>query len=505
MTRTPTSLSAVERGNPPPRRKSCAACTKAKRRCDLRQPACLRCSQRKIVCSYPPQTSRAVNASGEQQQRDTPDMSLGVSMQDLIASAPPDIMPWERDFDFNVDFSLSCEAASTFAPFAPFEEPPSPAALGLFDVMTEHGNALAIVSPAAELDNVNPMPIVRKSALPAATLPRSRLIAETSQLVESRLRYSIDKLIQVPEMMLRECRTPWSHPALYHDFMPTSMEDALAACALHQAKNHLNTPIIERTVESKYHSLLSSPMPTCPRELLARTQSLLLYQIMFFFDSSHVGRTVAEETAYTLTEAALKLSEHLKSDFHTPSEIPGQSSLSSRKEIPIYPLAAARAAFEAWTFQESVRRTLLMSFYFLQAARLVRASPVELSAVKRCIAADQMTPTADDLRVALASASASIPPPSQESSSKASDYCDERLALCECFMLSSHLWHAKGPVEFAMAWRTKPHLLVTAQNFIEIFRSMAADDVEDLGKMLMTSALGVEEAKGWLASIGGSL
>src|SRR6478609_7443403 len=47
------SLSSRERANPPSRRKSCAACIKAKRRCDSALPACLRCHHRKIPCEYP--------------------------------------------------------------------------------------------------------------------------------------------------------------------------------------------------------------------------------------------------------------------------------------------------------------------------------------------------------------------------------------------------------------------------------------------------------------------
>ncbi|KAK9354677.1 hypothetical protein V1523DRAFT_126301 [Lipomyces doorenjongii] len=52
------SLSAVERGNPPPRRKSCLQCIKSKRRCDLGNPTSTRCRQRLIECSYPSRSDR---------------------------------------------------------------------------------------------------------------------------------------------------------------------------------------------------------------------------------------------------------------------------------------------------------------------------------------------------------------------------------------------------------------------------------------------------------------
>ena len=39
-------------GPPPPRRKSCGECVKANRRCDQRNPACLRCVKKKLNCVY---------------------------------------------------------------------------------------------------------------------------------------------------------------------------------------------------------------------------------------------------------------------------------------------------------------------------------------------------------------------------------------------------------------------------------------------------------------------
>lgn len=48
----PQSLTSIERGNPPARRKACLACIKSKRRCNFAQPTCLRCSQRIIQCRY---------------------------------------------------------------------------------------------------------------------------------------------------------------------------------------------------------------------------------------------------------------------------------------------------------------------------------------------------------------------------------------------------------------------------------------------------------------------
>jgi hypothetical protein len=46
-------LRYTERNDSIPKRKSCTACAKAKRRCDLALPVCSRCSLRKLDCHYP--------------------------------------------------------------------------------------------------------------------------------------------------------------------------------------------------------------------------------------------------------------------------------------------------------------------------------------------------------------------------------------------------------------------------------------------------------------------
>ncbi|POR34231.1 Uncharacterized protein TPAR_05558 [Tolypocladium paradoxum] len=83
------SLTARERANPPPRRKSCEACIKAKRRCDSAVPACLRCSQRRITCEYPGRSARhRLAAPGP-----GPAMQAALGVDDVLAAtaaaAPP--------------------------------------------------------------------------------------------------------------------------------------------------------------------------------------------------------------------------------------------------------------------------------------------------------------------------------------------------------------------------------------------------------------------------------
>ncbi|RWA10254.1 hypothetical protein EKO27_g4860, partial [Xylaria grammica] len=83
--------------------------------------------------------------------------------------------------------------------------------------------------------------------------------------------------------------------------------------------------------------------------------------------------------------------------------------------------------------------------------------------------------------------------------------CDSKLLLCRSFTLSAHLWHARDPVDFAVAWRDKQHLVAQPWNVWKRIDTAQADDIDGLGRILMTSGMGIEEAKGWFASRGGSL
>ncbi len=49
---TMSDLAAKVKKTAPPRKKACSHCTKAKVRCDLRRPSCLRCQFRSLTCHY---------------------------------------------------------------------------------------------------------------------------------------------------------------------------------------------------------------------------------------------------------------------------------------------------------------------------------------------------------------------------------------------------------------------------------------------------------------------
>ncbi|KAI0965888.1 hypothetical protein F4678DRAFT_310404 [Xylaria arbuscula] len=565
------SLSTLERGNPPPRRKSCAACIKAKRRCDLRQPSCLRCSQRRIDCSYPvpphdrrrgnddvsmtpslssssspSETSPKVQQQQQQQQAQPQEIMMKDPSFADPATATTGSSSWDTGFEFNIDLYSSYHDSCPSFPNISFDDPPGFQGLEFLDddvVMMGHQqhnhNPVPLdfppVPPTPTLDLglvEDPMPLVPRPP-PMVEIPgvsRIQVLRAAAELKEKRLRYAIDTFKRAPEEMVLECGTAWSHPALYRDSMPRCLEDALTSCALHRAKNQTNTPMIQRVIEERYTRLLSTPPPPSPnvQEMLARTHAILLYQIMLFFDdSSRTARMLTQETMTALSDSARSLLPYAHYETETDSDSDSEDGGGDRN-IPLYPITAARALYTDWTFQESLRRTLLVSFLLTQLQSLLRADFSSLIS-------QSFAPTPHHAAACFAPSDASLPDASamavirqalveqaspvyttndddgddEEEKAKAERKKkmggDAQMLLCQSFTLSAHLWNARDPVDFAVAWRDKRHFVVQPWNVWKRIDTAQADDIDQLGRIIMTSAMGIEEAKGWFVARGGRL
>lgn len=182
------SLTARERHNPPPRRKSCAACIKAKRRCDAAMPACFRCSQRRITCDYP-------RAIGRQPRTATP--QLGLRQDDVLSD----------------EDSLGGSHVSRHSQLA------EGSVRSDMDVMDTGFPELSLFGLCAD---ETPSELTHQ---PDMLMPPSyRDLAFSSELTEKRLKYSVELIKKAPSMMVLDTQTPWCHPLLYRDAMPRSMQ-----------------------------------------------------------------------------------------------------------------------------------------------------------------------------------------------------------------------------------------------------------------------------------------
>ncbi|EPE02649.1 zinc c6 finger domain protein [Ophiostoma piceae UAMH 11346] len=300
------SLSTLERASPPSRRRSCQACTKAKRRCDNGLPSCLRCSRRGLVCCYPVSTMSAMNK--------TEYTFLPVPPCELVLDVPLLGMP---------------------------QLPQLPQL------------------PLPPLSSLPPVPSIR--FLPAL-LPAAQDWPQVQRNIASHLRHAVDIMSLVPSQLVLHNRLPWSHPRLYHIYqsgngatMPRSMQDAFSSCALYLAKNSTNAQVIVQCINARLDELvLAWPLVAATAldiDLVAYIQALLLYNIIAIFDVDMDARRVIEKTRDILYTSAQQLAP---SAFTLGTTGPGSTALSDNS-----------SAWDDWVLAETARRTALIAHYFI--------------------------------------------------------------------------------------------------------------------------------------------
>ena len=162
--------------------------------------------------------------------------------------------------------------------------------------------------------------------------------------------------------------------------------------------------------------LISTPLPTTRLELLARVHALLLYHIIRIFDGNIQARGAAEGTRPALETAAVALLDHIDFEHLAPADASGGDPL------PLYPLATARQFWHEWIYQESAKRTFIVTFFMLQTYRYL---------------------------------SGDIPM-----------QCDSRLYRCYSWTLSAYLWQAADAVDFAVAWKQRNHVAITSTKYV---------------------------------------
>ncbi|KAH6887066.1 hypothetical protein B0T10DRAFT_575566 [Thelonectria olida] len=442
----------AERNQAPPRRKSCLGCVRAKRRCDLGQPACQRCAQQNRQCRYhySDEPRRLGRRSAGQSARQGP-LSQALQGRNVSQLGSDMTVPLQIEgvFNFSQHDGLDDLLNIDTEPFLD----PSSFVFGCSDV-----DNTGVFEPDRTVSatlNLIPPPPKQPSSWPE-TMSRT--------MVALRFQYAMDEIIRAPFRMAHENATPWCHPQVYSDDMPRSMQDAQACCALYSAKNPRNSSAVLRTIDARANELISTELPPSASalEVLARSQALLLYQIMRLFDNDVSTRAAAEQAMPRLEAATLELLQHMVPRGSIENGQPRAEEAFEPADLPLYPLSATQEFWSSWTLHESIRRTAVIAIFVTQL--YARLHPLPQLVV-----------------------------------------CDRRMCSAYAWTGSAHLWRAEDAVDFAEAWRQRKHYVVTVSNLAGLLDEAEEDDIDVYGRMLLTALVGVKEMKGWFASKGGML
>lgn len=204
------SVTTSERSNPPPRRKSCAACTRAKRRCDLSSPTCQRCAGRGINCHYPqrrdpaPDSASFPAANGAPSA--VPDFSIDALMDDFWGTEACSVDPLPlQDF-----------AAPTLE--MPRSSPGTSAHSSPMDPFSE-----TMLRPDDQKQVVR-LPFEESSG--AVRGPDG--VQCSPEFINERLHYLFEHLPATPQELVDTLGTSWCHPSVFRDVRPKAYEGNLA-------------------------------------------------------------------------------------------------------------------------------------------------------------------------------------------------------------------------------------------------------------------------------------
>ncbi|OKL55373.1 hypothetical protein UA08_09382 [Talaromyces atroroseus] len=264
----------------------------------------------------------------------------------------------------------------------------------------------------------------------------------------ARMQVTLDVFQNAHRTMVLDNETPWSHPLLYRNFMPRSMQA----------------------------DLLASEQPTSAIECLARLQALIIYQTIRLFDDDTSARLAA---AMTMPALRSSLTYFLQNVYVDDTLAFGNPPISSLLEEPSSSSAAdhglSRDFWQTWIFEESARRTIFLAYL------LIRIWEVMYIFSNNNDKAEQ----------------------EKKQQMRKNHKCDGRLGSSHCWYLSSHLWQARTRYEFALAYAEKNRFLIRDLDFTEFLAFGYPDDVDMFGKMVLSASMGIEAFQNWCSARGG--
>lgn len=396
---------------------------RGKRKCDNGRPQCARCSRQGLSCVFPQQPS---------QQRATPTLDEFFNQHDEAAVVANESLHSNVALSpFNLVEDL--HAAAPHDQLFDFDLPSAVTSLSsLVDLVETWNNQGTVLVPHNPYDTTN---------------PSSFSWANLDSLAKSRVGYAMDQLKLAPKTIVEANSILWSHTALYNEYMPRSMQDAQAACALYNAKNQVNSDFVNRHITNRVEELLVTPLPTASAEVAARAHALMLYQIMFIFGGD------------------IRLHSHIEALFPRLEEVGSALLDLCRQEVdpmgklPLHPSMTAQSAWRSYILRETIRRTVMSLFQLLAICHLLLGRR---------------------------------------------DTCAPDLAQGYAVTLSAHLWRAENAFDFAVAWNTRKHFVVRDLDFTEVLRDAQPDDVDEFGKTMLVGLQGVDDVKGWFYTRGGA-
>ncbi|KAK4233517.1 hypothetical protein C8A03DRAFT_19425 [Achaetomium macrosporum] len=321
-------------------RRACVQCTRAKRKCGKEAPSCARCSEKGIVCTYPPRPD--ISTAGADTRIEHAEEEAG----DGAALAHSSRHPYSSASNASVSRCPAC-------------------------------NCRWFLSAESW------------------TLHHGSLDGAPSPVSEQSLLHFISKIKAWAAAWVRDGHSPLMHKHLYGSWVPDCIQDCLTSLAAYNtASSHSAKATALHIVDDRVNRLVQSQPPDDDYELdgitssillttathLARTQALYVYQLIRLFDGDIRARAQAERHMATLLTWAKQMVESARLDCASAELLPGPTLSSSDTNsnsnpftLPANPRSTPiPSLWRAWITAESVRRIYTAAVFLLNVYDTLR-------------------------------------------------------------------------------------------------------------------------------------
>lgn len=317
------------------RKKSCFACVKAKRRCDLGYPFCKRCCLKGYDCKYPNATPQDAASSSRKAGHVPPEVVIRQSTPDL--TAPPLATGSATD--------SAASIPSSSAPFINFSADDASIDPFLFQTSDSSGSSSSpesfddfqthhdwVIEKPREMPRTMPRAPLMRMLVPEMTCP--------AFLTDAQVVYIVRNMSGFVSSMAGSGTTSFLHKDLYGSQEPQAYQDCVAISALHLNKTVRNQRILARAIMAKIANMAADAKNWTLPQHLAAVQAMIIYQIIRLYDPDLNLQQEAEKHNNLLQIWSARL---WKRAFEEPQTFASD--------------------YASWIFNESVRRTVMMSVF----------------------------------------------------------------------------------------------------------------------------------------------
>ncbi|RGP73093.1 hypothetical protein FLONG3_6408 [Fusarium longipes] len=310
--------------------RACVPCTLGKRRCDRLQPACGRCIDRDVDCSYPPNKRKRSQISAA----DTEFVSQ-ITVNETDNNGLVDLQEWTRSFG-NLRTLLHGDSSSS-------------------TTASDYGDATHF--------------FLKPDAWAIRHIPFTTPVFSNAICMNY-----VQGIHEFFSEWVANGHSSFMHRQLYADTgYPLVIQDAFACVTLYNVRTPANEDIIDAMISSKASALLGSyaqnnvldlPPDLTIREHLARAQALYVHLVLSLFSSSIGARANAEQKIPILLSWIRQLWEAALLDPDICQSENSDVTVASTSAIVLDAMFDGDTTprlWRSWVLSESIRRIWLMA------------------------------------------------------------------------------------------------------------------------------------------------